>query len=155
MRCPFCYFMDTQVRNSRPTEDGAAIRRRRECPQCDARFTTFERVKLGDITVIKRSGDHVPFERDKIAKSIYTALRKRPFSQEEIEKFVNAIVHNLENQGEVTISSEHIGEMILNELAKFDTVAYVRFASVYKNFKDSKDFNNFIAYISKNEKGES
>lgn len=152
MRCPFCNFMDTQVRNSRPTEDNASIRRRRECTNCDGRFTTFERVKLGDITVVKKSGDHMPFERDKIAKSIYTALRKRPFSRDDIEKFISKIIQTLESQGDSAIPSRVIGEMVLNELAHLDRVAYVRFASVYKDFQDSEDFNRFIAQLSWEEK---
>jgi len=144
--------MDTQVRNSRPTEDNASIRRRRECTNCDGRFTTFERVKLGDITVVKKSGDHMPFERDKIAKSIYTALRKRPFSRDDIEKFISKIIQTLESQGDSAIPSRVIGEMVLNELAHLDRVAYVRFASVYKDFQDSEDFNRFIAQLSWEEK---
>jgi transcriptional repressor NrdR len=152
MRCPFCNFNDTQVKNSRPTEDNASIRRRRECPQCDGRFTTFERVKLGDITVIKRSGDAMPFEREKIAKSIYTAMRKRPFSREDIEKFISKIIQNLESQGDSSIPSRVIGEMVLNELAGLDPVAYVRFASVYKDFQDSEDFNHFIAHLAQKDK---
>jgi transcriptional repressor NrdR len=151
MRCPFCNCTDTQVKNSRPTEDNAAIRRRRECPECDGRFTTFERVKLGDVIVIKRSGEHVPFERDKIAKSIYTAMRKRPSSRDEIEKFISKIVQSLESHGDSAIPSRVIGEMVLNELANFDRVAYVRFASVYKDFQDSGDFNRFIAHLAHEE----
>jgi transcriptional repressor NrdR len=151
MRCPFCSCTDTQVKNSRPTEDNAAIRRRRECPQCDGRFTTFERVKLGDVTVIKRGGDHVPFERDKIAKSIYTAMRKRPTSRDDVEKFISKIVQSLESHGDSAIPSRVIGEMVLNELANFDRVAYVRFASVYKDFQGSEDFNRFIAHLAQEE----
>lgn len=152
MRCPFCHFADSQVRNSRPTEDNSAIRRRRECPNCEARFTTFERVKFGDLSVIKRNGELMPFEREKIAKSIYTALRKRPFERESVEKFISSLVQKLESQGENTISSKIIGEMVLKELSYFDPVAYVRFASVYKDFKDSDDFKNFIAQLASTKK---
>jgi transcriptional repressor NrdR len=152
MRCPFCHFADTQVRNSRPAEDNSAIRRRRECPECEARFTTFERVKFGDLSVLKRNGDLMPFEREKIGKSIYIALRKRPFEQEAVEKFISSIVQKLESLGENTISSQVIGEMILKELSHFDPVAYVRFASVYKDFKDSDDFKNFITQLTNTKK---
>jgi len=155
MRCPFCHFADTQVFNSRPTEDNTAIRRRRECPNCDARFTTFERVKLGDLTVIKRNGSLMPFEREKIAKSIYVALRKRPFNQDDVEKFISAIIQKLESLGENTISSKVIGEIVLRELCHFDSVAYVRFASVYKDFKDSDDFKDFIGQLTHEKIGNS
>lgn len=149
MRCPFCNCMDTQVRNSRPTEDNASIRRRRECPQCEARFTTFERVKLGDITVVKRNGDQMPFEREKVAQSIYTAMRKRPFDQEAIETFISKIIQKLESQGDATIPSHVIGEMVLSELSNLDPVAYVRFASVYKDFQNSDDFKSFISTLAR------
>ena len=152
MRCPFCDCMDTQVRNSRPTEDNAAIRRRRECPECDARFTTFERVKFGDITVIKKGGEQVPFQRDKIAKAIDTAMRKRPFSKEDVEKFISRIVQKLERHGDAAIPSHIIGETVLTELAQLDRVACVRFASVYKDFQSSNDFKQFIMQLIKDEK---
>lgn len=147
MRCPFCHFTDTQVKNSRPTEDGDVIRRRRECPECGSRFTTFERVKFGDLTVLKRNGDHTPFSREKIARSIYTAMRKRPFTAEEIEKFISSIVHTLERSGDGEISSQTIGQTILEALSSFDKVAYVRFASVYQDFQNPNDFKKFISTL--------
>lgn len=152
MRCPFCQNPDTQVRNSRPTEDHSAIRRRRECPGCGARFTTFERVKFGDITVIKKSGEQVPFDRDKIFQSVKTAMRKRPFSSEDVEVFTNEIVHSLERHGDAAIPSHIIGETILKGLATLDRVACVRFASVYKDFQNSNDFKKFIMALIKDEK---
>ncbi len=144
MRCPFCQNEDTQVKDSRPTEDGAAIRRRRQCDKCQSRFTTFERVQLRDLTVIKRAGRRVPFDRDKLARSVSIALRKRPIEPEQIEQMVSGIVRRLETQGENEVPSETIGEMVMEALAHLDPVAYVRYASVYRDFRDTSDFGDFI-----------
>jgi transcriptional repressor NrdR len=144
MRCPFCGHNDTQVKDSRPTEDNAAIRRRRFCPNCGARFTTFERVQLRELTVIKRTGQREPFDRDKLARSMMIALRKRPVEPERIEQVVNSIVRRLESMGETEIKAEVIGSLIMEALHSLDKVAYVRFASVYRNFREAKDFENFI-----------
>jgi transcriptional repressor NrdR len=140
MRCPYCGGEDSQVKDSRPTEDGAAIRRRRVCPTCGGRFTTFERVQLRELTVVKRSGRRVPFDRDKLARSIQVALRKRPVDQERIERMVSGIVRQLESMGDTEIPSDQIGNMAMEALKNLDDVAYVRFASVYKNFNEAKDF---------------
>ncbi|SDF10465.1 MULTISPECIES: transcriptional regulator NrdR [Thalassobaculum] len=147
MRCPFCGNDDTQVKDSRPTEDNTAIRRRRFCPECSARFTTFERVQLRELTVVKKTGKRAPFDRDKLARSIQIALRKRPVDPERIERLVTGIVRRLESMGESEIPSEVIGEMVMDALANVDPVAYVRFASVYKNFREAKDFENFVEEI--------
>lgn len=144
MRCPFCQNEDTQVKDSRPTEDGAAIRRRRQCDKCGSRFTTFERVQLRDLTVLKRSGRRAPFDRDKLARSVTIALRKRPIEPEQIEQMVSGIVRKLESQGEAEVASETIGEMVMEALAHLDPVAYVRYASVYRDFRDTSDFGDFI-----------
>jgi transcriptional repressor NrdR len=144
MRCPFCQNEDTQVKDSRPTEDGAAIRRRRQCDKCGSRFTTFERVQLRDLTVIKRSGRRVPFDRDKLARSLSIALRKRPIEEDQKEQMISAIVRKLESQGESEVPSETIGEMVMEALAHLDPVAYVRYASVYRDFRDTADFGDFI-----------
>ncbi|MBI1209822.1 MAG: transcriptional repressor NrdR [Alphaproteobacteria bacterium] len=148
MRCPFCQHDDTQVKDSRPTEDNAAIRRRRVCPACGARFTTFERVQLRDLIVIKKSGRRVPFDRDKLMRSIQHAIRKRPVEPERVERMVNGIVRRLESSGETEIQSTAIGELVMQGLANLDTVAYVRFASVYRNFREAKDFENIIGQLS-------
>ncbi len=148
MRCPFCGSDETQVKDSRPTEDSTAIRRRRHCLGCGSRFTTFERVQLRDLTVIKKSGARAPFERDKLARSINVALRKRPVEPERIERIVNGIQRRLENSGEPEISSDTIGEMVMDALASLDQVAYVRFASVYRNFREAKDFEDFVGKLS-------
>ncbi len=147
MRCPFCQHDDTQVKDSRPTEDNAAIRRRRVCPACGARFTTFERVQLRDLIVIKKSGRRAPFDRDKLMRSIQHAVRKRPVEPERVERMVNGIVRRLESSGETEIPSTTIGELVMQGLANLDTVAYVRFASVYKNFREAKDFENIIGQL--------
>lgn len=147
MRCPFCGNDDTQVKDSRPTEDNTAIRRRRFCPACGARFTTFERVQLRELTVLKKTGKRVPFDRDKLARSIQIALRKRPIDPERIERLTTGIVRRLESMGESEIPSDVIGEMVMDALANVDQVAYVRFASVYKNFREAKDFENFVENI--------
>ncbi len=147
MRCPFCGNDDTQVKDSRPTEDNTAIRRRRFCPACGARFTTFERVQLRELTVLKKTGKRMPFDRDKLARSIQIALRKRPIDPERIERLTTGIVRRLESMGESEIPSDVIGEMVMDALANVDQVAYVRFASVYKNFREAKDFENFVENI--------
>lgn len=144
MRCPFCVHDDTQVKDSRPTEDNAAIRRRRLCPNCGSRFTTFERVQLRDLQVLKKSGSRVPFDRDKLARSIYIALRKRPVDPERVERMINGIVRRLESSGESEIEAALIGEAVMDALANLDPVGYVRFASVYRNFREAKDFEDFI-----------
>ena len=148
MLCPFCREKDTSVVDSRPTEDGTAIRRRRVCA-CDRkeRFTTFERVQFRELTVMKSNGRRAPFDRDKIAKSITIALRKRPIDSESIEKFISKIVRNLEGLGENEIPTSTIGKFIMDGLASLDQVAYVRFASVYRNFKEAKDFEQFIGNL--------
>ncbi len=148
MRCPSCGSLDTQVKDSRPTEDSAAIRRRRVCLSCNFRFTTFERVQLRELTVIKRNGRRVPFDRDKLMRSVSIALRKRPVDPERIEQEVSKIVRELESQGENEISSEVIGETVMEHLRQLDDVAYVRFASVYRNFREAKDFEQALAELS-------
>ena len=147
MRCPFCGFDDTQVKDSRPTEDRASIRRRRLCPNCAARFTTFERVQLRELTVVKKNGQREPFDREKLARSLYISLRKRPVESERVERVINSIVRQLESSGETDIPSEQIGALIMESLATLDQVAYVRFASVYRNFREAKDFGEFIGRI--------
>lgn len=144
MRCPFCGHSDTQVKDSRPTEDNTAIRRRRFCPNCGARWTTFERVQLRELTVIKTNGQRSPFDRDKILRSMSIALRKRPIEPDRIEQIVNGIVRRLESMGESEIPTKVIGELVMDALKEIDQVAYVRFASVYKNFREAKDFEAFI-----------
>jgi transcriptional repressor NrdR len=148
MRCPFCGHDDTQVKDSRPTDDNAAIRRRRFCPACGSRFTTFERVQLRELTVIKKSGKRVPFDREKLARSIHIATRKRPVDNERIERIINAIVRRLESSGESEVSSDAIGEQVMDALYALDPVAYVRFASVYRNFREVKDFEDFVGKLS-------
>ncbi|MDQ2955279.1 MAG: transcriptional regulator NrdR [Pseudomonadota bacterium] len=148
MRCPSCGSLDTQVKDSRPTEDSAAIRRRRVCLTCNFRFTTFERVQLRELVVIKRNGRRVPFDRDKLMRSVQVALRKRNIEPERVEQFVSKIVRELESLGESEVSSETIGEMVMEHLRNLDDVAYVRFASVYRNFREPKDFETAIAELS-------
>jgi transcriptional repressor NrdR len=144
MRCPFCGNEDTQVKDSRPTEDNSAIRRRRQCTNCGARFTTFERVQLRELTVLKGNGQREVFDRDKLLRSMTIALRKRPVEQERIERVVNGMVRRLESSGESEIPSKTIGELVMDALASLDQVAYVRFASVYRNFREARDFEEFI-----------
>ncbi len=144
MRCPFCGHEDTQVKDSRPTEDNSSIRRRRYCPNCGARFTTFERVQLRDLTVIKKNGQRVPFDRDKLERSMMIALQKRPVDPERVERVVSGMVRRLESTGDHDIRSVQIGELVMDALANLDPVAYVRFASVYRNFREAKDFEDFI-----------
>jgi transcriptional repressor NrdR len=147
MRCPFCAHEDSQVKDSRPTEDNAAIRRRRQCASCGARFTTFERVQLRELTVVKRSGRRVPFDRDKLQRSVEVALRKRPVEPERIERLINGIVRQLESRGEGDVPSEAVGELVMEGLKGLDDVAYVRFASVYRNFREAKDFEDLIGEL--------
>jgi transcriptional repressor NrdR len=147
MRCPFCGNNDTQVKDSRPTEDSAAIRRRRACPSCGARFTTFERVQLRELTVVKKNGKRAPFDRDKLARSMQVALRKRPVEAERVERVVNSIVRRLESMGESDIPSDLVGQMVMDALGSLDSVGYVRFASVYRNFREAKDFEDFVEQI--------
>ena len=147
MRCPFCSFIDTQVKDSRPSQDHAAIRRRRFCPSCGSRFTTFERVQLRELTVVKRDNSRTPFERDKLVRSINIATRKRPVDPEDIERMVNGIVRRLETLGENDVTSTAIGELVMDGLSQLDSIAYVRFASVYRNFRETKDFEDFIEEI--------
>jgi transcriptional repressor NrdR len=147
MRCPFCGNEDTQVKDSRPTDDHAAIRRRRQCPNCGARFTTFERVQLRELTVVKGNGTREPFDRDKLKKSMDVALRKRPVDPERVERVVNGMVRRLESSGESEIPSKVVGEMVMDALSKLDQVAYVRFASVYRDFREAKDFEEFIGKL--------
>ena len=147
MRCPFCSFVDTQVKDSRPAQDHAAIRRRRSCPSCGSRFTTFERVQLRELTVVKRDNTRTPFERDKLIRSINIATRKRPADPNDIERMVNGIVRRLETSGESDVTSTAIGELVMDALSQLDPIAYVRFASVYRNFRETKDFEDFIDEI--------
>ncbi len=144
MRCPYCGSLDTQVKDSRPTEDSSAIRRRRVCPDCAGRFTTFERVQLRELTVLKKSGRRVPFDRDKLMQSLSIALRKRSVDPERVERMVNGIVRQLESSGDSEIQSDHIGELVMEGLRALDSIAYVRFASVYKNFREASDFSTII-----------
>lgn len=144
MRCPFCAHNDTQVKDSRPTEDNSAIRRRRYCPNCGARFTTFERVQLRELTVLKKGGQREPFDREKLLRSMRIALRKRPVEEDRVDRVVNGIVRRLESSGEVEIAVDSIGELVMEALLTLDKVAYIRFASVYRNFRETKDFEDFI-----------
>ena len=147
MRCPFCGHEDTQVKDSRPAEDGAAIRRRRFCASCSQRFTTVERVQLRELFVLKTDGRRVPFEREKLDRSISIALRKRPVEDDRIERVVNSIVRQLEASGETDIPSKQIGELVMETLKDVDEVAYVRFASVYRDFREAKDFEAFLGSL--------
>jgi transcriptional repressor NrdR len=147
MRCPYCGSLDTQVKDSRPSDDHAAIRRRRICPDCGGRFTTFERVQLRDLVVVKRSGKKIPFDRDKLQRSLDIALRKRFVEPERVERMINGVVRQLESQGDGEVSSETIGELVMEGLKALDSVAYVRFASVYKNFREAKDFEDLIGTL--------
>ena len=144
MRCPFCVNEDTQVKDSRPTEDNAAIRRRRICGNCGARFTTFERVQLRELTVVKSSNDREPFDREKLLRSMRIALRKRPVEAERVERVVNSIVRQLESSGETEIPSKQVGEMAMQALLQLDQIAYIRYASVYRNFREASDFNELL-----------
>lgn len=147
MRCPFCGHDDSQVKDSRPTEDGAAIRRRRQCEGCGARFTTFERIQLRELAVLKTEGRREPFEREKLERSVAVACRKRPIEQAQIEKLVSGIQRQLETLGETEIESARIGQFVMEGLKGLDTVAYIRFASVYKEFAEAKDFEEFAGSV--------
>ena len=147
MRCPYCGNDDTQVKDSRPTEDSSAIRRRRICPSCGGRFTTFERVQLRELLVIKKSGRKVPFDRDKLARSVGTALRKRDVEPERVERMISGVVRQLESLGDVEVTSDQIGEFVMEGLKGLDDVAFVRFASVYKNFGKADDFRSFLSEL--------
>ncbi|WP_173931331.1 transcriptional regulator NrdR [Chelativorans sp. Marseille-P2723] len=147
MRCPYCQSEDTQVKDSRPAEDGAAIRRRRACPDCGGRFTTFERVQLRDLIVVKKSGRKVPFDRDKMHRSLDIALRKRNVDPERVERAVTGIVRQLESTGETEVASDDIGHLVMEALKLLDDVAYVRYASVYRNFREAKDFQNVLGEL--------
>ena len=149
MKCPFCGCDDTQVKDSRNADDNTAIRRRRECPECGSRFTTYERVQLRDLIVIKKNGEKLMFDRDKLARSIQLAVRKRPIEPERVEKIVNSIQRRLESSGETEIQSRVIGEYVMDALSRLDHIAYIRFASVYKDFREVKDFENFVETIDK------
>lgn len=144
MRCPFCNHDDTQVKDSRPSEDGSSIRRRRFCPACESRFTTFERVQLREMTVVKTNGEKRIFDRDKIARSMAIALRKRPVEADAVEMAINRIVQKLESEGEADIVTRRIGALVMAELKKLDEVAYIRYASVYRDFSDAGDFESFV-----------
>ena len=152
MKCPFCNNTETQVKDSRPTEDGSAIRIIRLCPACGSMFTAFERVQLRDLTVIKKDGKRAVFNRDKLANSILTALRKRKVDTERVEKLISGIVRRLESSGEVDIPSHMIGQLVMESLSEIDQVAYVRFASVYKNFREVQDFENFLGELKDHKK---
>ncbi|MCO6392700.1 transcriptional repressor NrdR [Aliihoeflea aestuarii] len=147
MRCPYCQSEDTQVKDSRPAEDGQAIRRRRVCPVCGGRFTTFERVQLRDLVVLKKSGRKVPFDRDKLARSVEVALRKRNVEPERVERAVTGIVRQLESSGETEVHSDEIGRLVMDALKSIDDVAYVRFASVYRNFREARDFHELLGEL--------
>lgn len=145
MRCPFCGHAESQVKDSRPSEDGAAIRRRRLCPDCGGRFTTFERVQLRELTILKRSGRRTPFERDKLARSISIAIRKRPIDPERVERMISSITRQLESMGETELPSSAVGELVMQQLKALDDVAYVRYASVYRDFRETQDFAQFLS----------
>lgn len=147
MRCPYCSSLNTQVKDSRPTDDHTSIRRRRICDDCGGRFTTFERVQLRELTVVKRAGRRTPFDRDKLMRSVEIALRKRPVESERVERMVNGIVRQLESMGESEIDSAMIGELVMEGLKQLDDVAYVRFASVYRNFREAKDFSDLLGEL--------
>ena len=148
MRCPLCGHNDTQVKDSRPTEDNSAVRRRRLCPECGSRWTTFERVQLRELTVRKSDGNKVIFDREKLIRSLQIALRKRPVDEDRIDRIVNSIQRQLETSGESEIPTRAIGEMVMDNLRELDQVAYVRFASVYKKFREAKDFEAFVEQMS-------
>jgi transcriptional repressor NrdR len=153
LRCPFCSHEDSQVKDSRPTEDGAAIRRRRQCEGCGARFTTFERIQLRDLTVVKSGERREPFDREKLVRSIAVAARKRPVTPAQIERLASGIQRQLETQGDTEIPSQRIGEMVMDGLKGLDPVAYIRFASVYKDFREARDFEEFAGNVGEMGKG--
>ena len=154
LKCPFCGHAESQVKDSRPSEDGAAIRRRRSCPECGGRFTTFERVQLRELTIVKRSGRRTPFDREKLERSINIALRKRPVDPERVDRMVSGIVRQLESRGETDIPSSVVGELLMKALKALDVVAYVRYASVYRDFRETDDFARFLGEEGLSEEGE-
>ena len=147
MRCPYCGGLDTQVKDSRPTDDSASIRRRRICPDCGGRFTTFERVQLRELQVVKKNGRRTPFDRDKLMRSVQVALRKRSVEPERVERMINGIVRQLESQSDGDIPTDRIGELVMEGLKALDDIAYVRFASVYRNFREARDFNAIVGEL--------
>jgi transcriptional repressor NrdR len=147
MRCPYCGGLDTQVKDSRPTEDNSSIRRRRACPDCGGRFTTFERVQLRELTVVKKNGRRAAFDRDKLHRSLEVALRKRDVAPERVERMINGVVRQLEAQGDTDIPTERIGELVMEGLKTLDQIAYVRFASVYRNFQEARDFHAIVGEL--------
>ena len=147
MRCPYCGGLDTQVKDSRPTEDNSSIRRRRACPDCGGRFTTFERVQLRELTVVKKNGRRAPFDRDKLQRSLDVALRKRDVAPERVERMINGVVRQLEAQGDSDIPTGRIGELVMEGLKTLDQIAYVRFASVYRNFQEARDFHAIVGEL--------
>jgi len=151
VRCPFCFHADSQVKDSRPTEDGASIRRRRQCESCGARFSTFERVQLRELTVVKKDGDRQQFDRSKLERSISSAARKRPVTVDQIERLVSSIQRQLETSGDSEVDAARVGEMVMDGLQQLDSVAYIRFASVYKNFREAKDFEDFAGSVAEQE----
>lgn len=151
MKCPFCSSDDTQVKDSRPSEDNTAIRRRRACSDCGGRFTTFERVQLRELNVVKKSGEKVPFDRDKLARSVQISLRKRPVDQERIERLVSGVVRQMEASGEQEFDAEYIGRLVMEGLKGLDEVAYIRFASVYRDFREADDFQVVLGELSADE----
>ncbi len=153
MKCPFCGHAESQVKDSRPSEDGTAIRRRRSCPECQGRFTTFERVQLRELTILKRSGRRSPFDREKLMRSIAVAIRKRPIDPERLERMLSGIVRQLESRGETEIESSVVGELVMKALKALDEVAYVRYASVYRDFRQTQDFARFLGEEGLNEEG--
>jgi transcriptional repressor NrdR len=153
LKCPFCGHAESQVKDSRPSEDGAAIRRRRSCPECQGRFTTFERVQLRELTILKRSGRRSPFDREKLTRSIVVAIRKRPIDPERLERMISGIVRQLESRGETEIESSVVGELVMKALKALDEVAYVRYASVYRDFRQTQDFARFLGEEGLNEEG--
>ena len=144
MRCPYCSHAESQVKDSRPSEDGASIRRRRSCPQCGGRFTTFERVQLRELMIVKKSGRRTPFDREKLERSVAIATRKRPVEPERVDRMISGIVRQLESRGETDIKSEVVGELVMGALKRLDEVAYVRYASVYRDFRETGDFARFL-----------
>jgi len=154
VRCPFCGELESQVKDSRPSEDGTAIRRRRLCPSCGGRFTTFERVQLRELTIVKRSGRRTPFDREKLVRSLAIALRKRPVDPERVERMVSGIVRQLESLGETELPSHVVGEMLMKGLKSLDEVAYVRYASVYRDFRETQDFARFLGEEGLNDESE-
>ena len=153
MRCPFCSHAESQVKDSRPSEDGASIRRRRSCPQCGGRFTTFERVQLRELMIVKKSGRRTPFDREKLERSVAIATRKRPVEPERVDRMISAIVRQLESRGETDVKSEVVGELVMGGLKGLDEVAYVRYASVYRDFRETGDFARFLGEEGLTEEG--